>query len=189
MKTARQFIQHTIMAHEGGLSLDRDDTGNWYKGRLIGSKFGVTGAALAQYRGHEISAQDMAALTEDEAVSIAFSAYYDRPQIDLLVWNPVTASILDMGYNAGPGMTAKLVQRMIGVADDGKIGNYTATAYRQFVDDHGIENAAREWTAQRVGYYDQIIRIRPTNKKYRKGWRARADSFLPNSSWWNWFVQ
>jgi lysozyme family protein len=184
------FIEGFITAHEGGLSMDPVDTGNWFyeKGQpkvLVGSKYGVTGAALAAYRGvNRITPEDMGKLTLDEAVKCGVKLYYDKPDFDLLSWNQVTASIMDMGWGAGPGQAIKLLQRMIAVADDGSIGGFTARAYDQFLHDHGLEEAAQRWAGIRNGFYDQIIVARPANAKYRNGWRNRTASFLPGTAWW-----
>lgn len=187
-QTPGEFCADTLMAHEGGLSMDRTDRGNWFKGQLIGSKFGVTAAALASYRGTKtITAPQMAALTKDEAVQVALSDYYERPKIDDLEWNAVTASILDMGYNAGPKTAIKLMQRMIGVNGDGVIGQFTDRAFSEYLQDHGVEKTAQDYCAKRIDYYERIIARRPQNSKYRRGWQARARSFLPGTSWWRKF--
>ncbi|WP_181008617.1 glycosyl hydrolase 108 family protein [Sphingomonas montanisoli] len=184
------FIRNFIETHEGKLSLDPDDTGNWFyeKGRpavLVGSKFGVTGAALAKFRGvKRITPGQMRDLTIEEAVNVGLKLYYDEPDIDLLPWNQVTASIMDMLWGAGPGQGAKLMQRMIGVNPDGNIGQLTAAAYDQFLKAHGLEKAAVMWAEVRNAFYERIIASRPTNAKYRRGWRNRTASFLPGTTWW-----
>lgn len=184
--TVSQFIRGYIQAHEGGLSIDPADTGNTYRGKLVGSKFGVTGAALAAYRHTpEISAADMAALTIDEAVKIGVKLYYDEPGLSLLPWDAVIASVLDMAWGAGPGQAIKLLQRMIGANDDGKLGRFTAQAYAEYVQHHGLEATARQWGSVRNAFYDSIIAVRPTNAKYHNGWRNRTASFLPGTAWWS----
>lgn len=183
-----EFCANVLMAHEGGLSMDKNDRGNWFKGALVGSKYGVTAEALAAYRKNwSITADDMKNLTKTEAVAVAMSDYYGKPKIDQLEWNQVTASIFDMGYNAGPATAIKLVQSMIGVNGDGKIGPFTDRAYSEYLQDHGIEYAAREYCDHRIQYYERIIVKRPSNAKYRRGWQARARSFLPGTSWWREF--
>ncbi|TZG27586.1 glycoside hydrolase family 108 protein [Sphingomonas montanisoli] len=183
-------IEDFIRTWEGGLSVDPDDTGNWFyeKGQkpvLVGSQYGVTGAALAAHRGvTRITPADMQALRIEEAVAIGVRAYYDKPDFDLLPWNQVTASLVDMGWGAGPGQAAKLLQRMVGASPDGQIGQRTAAAYHQFLREHPIEEAADLWAEQRYAFYDRIIATRPTNAKYRRGWRRRTDGFLPGTSWW-----
>lgn len=184
--TIESFIRHFIDTYEGGLSIDPKDTGNYYRGVLVGSKYGVTGAALADYRNvTAISAADIAALTENEAVLVGLELYYDRPDFDLLPWNPVTASIMDMGWGAGPGQSIKLMQRMCGGNDDGKIGRYTIQGYEDYIVNHGLVATATTWCNIRYAFYDQIIKVRPTNAKYRNGWWNRSAGFLPGTPFWN----
>ena len=183
--TPAAFIQGYIRAHEGGLSLDPVDRGNWHRGQLVGSNFGVTGDVLALHRKVAgVTAAQMAALTLAEAVTIGVDLFYDAPRLDLLPWNRLTASVLDMGWGAGPKQAIKLLQRTIAVADDGQLGLYTARAFAEFLRDHGEEAAARFYGQARNAFYDQIIAARPGNAKYRNGWRNRTASFLPGTAWW-----
>lgn len=187
MKPA-DFIQGYIQTHEGVLSLDRDDTGNWSHGVLVGSKFGVTGDVLAKYRGvPSVTAAQMAALTLDEAVRIGVKLFYQAPHFDLLPWEQCVASVVDMGWGSGPGQAIKLLQRMVGANDDGALGGYTARAYRDYVANHGLEATAYAYAKVRNAFYDSIIAVRPTNAKYRNGWRNRTASFLPGTPWWGSF--
>lgn len=183
--TIERFIEHFIKTYEGGMSLDKDDTGNFYRGVLVGSKYGVTGAALADYRNvTTITAKDIANLTMAEAVQVGLELYYDRPDFDLLPWDPVVASIMDMGWGAGPGQAIKLMQRMCAVSDDGKIGRYTVAGYEDYLAAHGLEQTAIDWCNVRYAFYDLIIQRRPTNAKYRNGWRNRSAGFLPGTPFW-----
>lgn len=183
--TIEKFIGHFIDTYEGGLSMDPKDTGNWYRGVLCGSKYGVTAAALADYRNvREISPKDIANLTRDEAIKVGLELYYDRPDFDLCPWNPVTASWMDMGWGAGPGQATKLMQRMIGVGDDGKIGRFTVADYEDYIVEFGLEKTAQDWAKVRNEFYDRIIKIRPSNAKYRNGWRNRTAGFLPGTPFW-----
>lgn len=183
--TIESFIRHFIETYEGGLSLDPKDSGNFYRGKLIGSKFGVTGAALADYRNVvEISAADIKNLTLPEAVQVGLELYYDRPDFDLLPWDPCVASVMDMGWGAGPVQAIKLFQRMIVAADDGKIGARTVAAYQDYVLDHGLEQTAIDWCNVRYAFYDLIIQRKPTKAKYRNGWRNRSAGFLPGTTFW-----
>ncbi|RVT89510.1 glycosyl hydrolase 108 family protein [Sphingomonas crocodyli] len=186
-----QFIEGFITDHEGGLSVDTDDTGNWFheKGRspiLVGSKYGVTGATLAAFRKvPRVTAIDMALLKKAEAVRIGVHLYYEQPDFDLLPWNQLTASLVDMGWGAGPGQATRLFQRMIGANDDGRMGPRTVAAFHQFVKAHGLMDAAVRWGEARAAFYERIIAVRPTNAKYRNGWRNRTASFLPGMDWWD----
>jgi lysozyme family protein len=184
----QDFVGGYIRDHEGGLSVDPDDTGNWYKGVCVGSKFGVTGAVLCSYRDiAQITPQEMAALDMGEAVDIGMKMFYTGPGLDQLPWNQLTASVLDMGWGSGPKQAVKLLQRMIVCGDDGSVGTFTARAYADFLKNHGLEDSAQMWGDVRNQFYDKIIQVRPSNAKYRNGWRNRTASFLPGTKWWkNW---
>lgn len=187
--TPIEFITDYIRRWEGGLSLDRDDTGNWVNGRLIGSKYGVTAPALARHRGRaaaSITAQQMADLTLAEAAQIGKVLYYDAPRFDLLPWNRVTASIVDFGWGAGPAQSIKLLQRMLDVADDGRMGPNTAAAYKALLDVQGEVFVAGAWWTIRDTFYELIIGKNPANTKFEKGWDNRSRYFTPGDreGWW-----
>ncbi|MFS0736918.1 glycosyl hydrolase 108 family protein [Sphingomonas sp. 1P06PA] len=185
--TVAEFIGGFIRAHEGGLSMRADDNGNYQGGRrgvgkLIGSKFGVTGPALAAYRGvdpYSITADDIANLTIEEAIKVGVRGYYERPRFDLLPWNRVTASVVDKGWGSGPAQAIKLLQRMVGVADDGKMGPATASAYRDWLGRHGEEAAAHQWADVRIKFDTSL-----GQPQFLKGWNSRSRSFLPGTAWW-----
>jgi lysozyme family protein len=181
--TPTEFIADYIRRWEGGLSLDKADTGNWVAGVLIGSKYGVTASALARYRGAaaaDITPAIMAALTFEEAVAIGKALYYDAPGFAKLPWNRITMSIVDFGWGAGPVQAIKLLQRMIGADDDGIIGPKTIAAYRDWLE----ADEAMTWAAQRNAFYRLLVKQRPANAKYLNGWENRTAYFTPASEWW-----
>lgn len=197
------FIGGYIDAHEGGLSLDPRDNGNWYDhtrylhnlpqrrnmGNLVGSKFGVTAYALAKYRGTSvITAADIANLTRAEAVAIGIDLYVKRPGLDMLPWNRVTASIIDKGWGSGPVTAIKLLQRMLGVADDGKLGAVTLDSYKGFLNVHGEDGAAHLWADERTKFDTMLASnegASDPDRVYLNGWNNRTRSFLPGTPWWN----
>lgn len=201
--TPRQFIEKFIREHEGGLSLHAADNGNWFDpvryakrlpqrrdaGKLVGSKYGVTAYALADHRGvTNITAADIAGLQLSEAVDIGVEDYYAAGRFDLLCWNRVVAAAVDASYMSGPKMGAKLIQRTLGVPDDGIIGaKVTVPAFAKAVAQLGEDELALRFCAVRKKFYDQLASNEGPNdpdKKFLKGWRNRADSFLPGTSWW-----
>ena len=200
--TPRAFASDFIFHWEDGgshdpartHSLDPVDNGNWSGGRqglgkLVGSNHGVTAAALAAHRNVSVAAitrEAMHALTLDEAADIALALYFHAPRLDLLAWNRVTMSVVDMAWGAGPGQAVKLLQRLIGCADDGQCGPGTAAAYAAWIERHGETDAAELYANARIAFYDRIIAARPANARYRNGWRNRTNYYLPNrpDGWW-----
>lgn len=188
--TPSAFIADYIQRWEGGLSLHKEDSGNWVAGRLIGSKYGVTANALAQHRRCDpasITAEAMANLTLDEAVAIGKALYFDAPGFALLPWNQVTASIVDFGWGAGPGQAIKTLQRLVGVSADARLGPATEAAYGKWLAAHSLEEAAQLWADQRNAFYDLIVHQKPQNAKFLKGWKNRTAYFLPGTPWWQGF--
>lgn len=111
---------------EGGLSMDPTDPGNWTGGQigaglLRGTKYGISAAA------HPTLA--IAALTPAGAAEIRRMGY----------WVPIAGDVLPLGVdlmaydfsvNAGPGTSARELQAVVGVAQDGAIGPVTLAAVR-----------------------------------------------------------
>ena len=179
--TPAQFFKTTILVHESARhSVDPKDKGNWFNGVLVGSKYGVTGAALAAYRGVKTTTfAQMAALTEAEAIDLGLKGYYRVNGIDLLPWDEVLASVVDLAFNAGPQAAVKVLQELVGVAADGQAGEKTRDAYRAWRCKHTAESAMTLWTSARIAFYVGL-----KNARYINGWTNRAKSFAPGTPWW-----
>lgn len=192
--TREEWFRDDLGAWEGGLSLDPDDRGNWYAADgaapvLVGSRYGVTAAALARFRGcAAIGRADMAALTLDEAVAVGERLFYREPGFARLPWDAAVASAVDFGWGAGPAQAVRRLQRLVGAAEDGCLGERTAAAYRAFVRRTGLAGAARAWCAVRGDFYRALVRQRPADGKYLAGWLRRSASFLPGTPWWRRFT-
>ena len=112
---------------EGGLSMDRLDTGNYYKGELIGSNLGLTGADMALWLDRDPTARDMADITLASAKPIAMALYWQAMSCSKMV-GALALSVCDFGYNAGIARSAKTLQAAVGATKDGWIGTQTLRA-------------------------------------------------------------
>lgn len=125
-------ISAFTFSEEGGYSTDPNDTGNWLGDLFIGSNFGVTASELASWIMPKIiSAADMKALTQAQAMPIYSVRYFQAMHCNLLP-SGVDAMVCDFGYNAGAPTSAEEFQSLIGMtgADiDGWIGPKTLQAY------------------------------------------------------------
>lgn len=190
MMSPREFgLFFTAKYETGKLSLDKTDNGNFYKGQLIGSKWGVTGDVLADHRGHSVTAADMAGLTQDEAVDIFLQGYYYAPKFDKLPWDIITMSLVDFEWGTSapgnvPKQALKCYQRMLDVGDDGLLGPVTVAADRALKAKVGLECVAGMWLATRDVFYELVISKTPAKSKYEKGWDARSFGFAPGSELW-----
>lgn len=197
--TPTQFASDYIPRWEGGMSRDTNDAGNWSTGTkgtgvLLGSNHGITGRTLAAFRNVNVATltmKDIENLSLDEAVKIAIKLFYTDVGLDRIVWNHVTASIMDFGWTAGPTRAIKLLQNLLDLGQDGKIdvGGATVKAYANETMVKGEAFMAGAWWAMREDYYETLVANRPSDGIYLNGWDNRSDYFTPGhkEGWWKRF--
>lgn len=156
----------TALAHvlhwEGGFSDHPSDPGG-------ATNFGITQATLAAWRSAPVSREDVRALTRDEAGAIYRARYWDACRCGDLPPG-VGTMVFDAAVNHGPRQAALLLQRALGVADDGAIGPKTlAAAARQDAGQTVCEIAAR-----RMVFYARLN----TFPSFGLGWARRLMSVL-----------
>ena len=96
--------------------------------------------------------------------------YWDALKCDLYASQSVAEYVMDFGYNSGIKTAAKALQRVIGVADDGQIGNKTLSALNA-ADQKAVFD---KLVAYRVGFISMISTLRPD---VIQGLIKRAKSF------------
>lgn len=208
MISPHDVIDGFVGQHEGGMSRHPADNGNWYDparcrtglsqqrgcGVLVGSNWGVTAYALVLYRERSgvpteramaITPADMAAITRDLAVNIGMELSYRQPALDRLVWNRVTASVLDKAWESGAGRAVRMLQALVGTVVDGTLGPASAKAYAIWLSREGEEAAAHLWCNARIAF-DQSLVSGPNDpdRAFINGWNNRSRSFLPGTPWW-----
>jgi hypothetical protein len=93
------------------------------------SNFGITRTTLAHWRKQEVSPEELAALTKDEATEIYRSNYWNTlnceslpPGVDLLVF--------DIALDAGLVKSGKILQKAVASEQDGSVGPATLNAVK-----------------------------------------------------------
>lgn len=109
-----------VLAHEGGYSNHPDDPGG-------PTNFGITIADYRRYVKPDATAADVRAMTLDEARTIYRARYWDALACDALPAG-VDYAVFDYGVNSGIGRAAKVLQRLLDVEVDGRIGPLTLAA-------------------------------------------------------------
>lgn len=162
-----------VLENEGGFQQLRQDRGNYVNGRLIGTNFGVTPKALAEYRGVDpksITVEDIRNLEEDEARDIFLDNYYFKPGLDRLPQD-LQANVFDMYVNSGRNAIS-ILQDLAGVERDGVLGPDTIEALRN-------TNITNEMYAnRRIEYYNSVARNNPSQRGFLQGWLNRARKYL-----------
>lgn len=113
-----------VLAHEGGYTNNPNDPGgptNW----------GITIYDARKYWKPNVTIAEMRSMPVSVAIDIYEKMYWDKLQADALPGG-VDYTVFDYGVNSGVSRSAKVLQRVVGVKDDGKIGNITISAVEKF---------------------------------------------------------
>jgi lysozyme family protein len=89
---------------------------------------------------------------------------------------PLAYQLFDMSVNSGPPQTTKLLQRILGVKDDGDFGPVTLSAAIAWPDTFVLASA---FLRNRLEFYKKL----PTWPTFGRGW---ADRSLENALWLVW---
>lgn len=170
MADVTKLIPH-ILKFEGGFVNDPDDLGG-------ATCKGVTYKTYKLYKRRkglpEPTVEDLKNLSDEEFTDILKTMYWDNCLGDRINSQSVANAIVDWAWNSGTVTAVKEVQRILGVEDDGIIGNITLSAInsRSPLPLFGAIQTARKF------YIARICVGRIANKKYYKGWMSRISSII-----------
>ena len=117
-----------MLASEGGFTDDERDNGNSLPdGRKGSTMLGVTQFNWERHLGHEVTHDHMRRLTPADVEPLYKKKYWDVVRADELP-SGIDYLCFDMGVNAGPGRSIKLLQAAVGVPADGGFGPMTMAA-------------------------------------------------------------
>jgi lysozyme family protein len=147
-----------VLAHEGGYVDHPKDPGG-------ATNLGITLATLARWRGRPVTKAEVAALTRAEAAAIYRAFYWDAVRADALPGG-LDYAVFDLAVNSGPDRAARLLQRALGVAQDGRIGPHTLAAAAA-----DPAAAIRALQRERRAFLERL----PTWPVFGRGWSRRLD--------------
>tara|TARA_R110000823_G_scaffold720_1_gene3001 strand:+ start:2514 stop:3650 length:1137 start_codon:yes stop_codon:yes gene_type:complete len=168
-KVKKDKLINSVFKAEGGYSTDKDDTGNYYNGKFVGTNHGISAPALAKELGRDPTVADMKALTKTEARQIAGDQYFDRFSIDKLP-DEVQEIVLHATY-MGESRGVRAMQNLLGLTPDGVMGPNTRMAMQNadFTKEEYKDEYLRELQFGTVGYSKPSA----TWNKHGKGWTNR----------------
>ena len=91
------------------------------------------------------------------------------------VQDPLRVQLIDIAVNSGERTAVRLLQRAIGVIDDGIVGPVTRAATKAAGSPRMVNNAL---VAFRLRFVDDLSDGNPTQKRFEEGWENRALLFL-----------
>lgn len=160
-------IIERIIRREGGFVDDPVDPGG-------ATKFGITARTLSDWRNRAVSTADVQFLSEAEATEIYRDRYLLRPGIGKVEPMKLRESVLDAAVQFGPRRAIQMLQRALGVRDDGILGPLTFDAMRNAGERAGLARFA----AERVREYGRVIAGNPQLARFAAGWANRAAQFI-----------
>lgn len=155
-----------VIGHEGGFQDQPTDRGNWTsgvinKGELKGTKFGISAASYPTL--------DIKNLTVEQAKAIYKRDFWDK--LGMERFNPAMQyQLFDAAINHGWGNTSKILQRAVGVKDDGIIGPATLAKVAAME----LNDLLLNFVASRMDFFLAV----PTFTTYGRGWMARCATNL-----------
>lgn len=149
------------LAREGGFVNNPRDPGG-------ATNFGITHATLQAWRGWPVTADDVRAMKRGEAMAI-YRARYWQPAGCAGLPVGVDLMVFDCAVNSGVRTSAKLLQRIVGVPDDGSIGPRTQLAAHAVVDHAAL---VAKLAAARLAYCRGLA----TFSVFGRGWTERINA-------------
>ena len=131
-----------VLAYQGGISGDPGDPG-------AAAQFGITLGTLRDSRHDQnLTAEDLRKLERDEACEIYRTRYWNVLRCDDLPVG-VDLVVFDFAVSADPRQSAKMLQQVVGAADDGSIGDATIGAMKAM----SPREIVRDMSNRRTGFY------------------------------------
>ena len=155
-----------VLESEGGYSDHPLDGGGV-------TKYGITQATLSSWRGYKVTKEDVRTLSLREAGEIYKAKYWDKLRLDE-VNNPIVRLLMfDFGVNAGIYRSATVMQALVEVYVDGRVGPITLKAIND-----GFSDLPREFFKKIQHHYVAIVVSRPSQLVFLKGWINRSHRLL-----------
>ena len=163
-----------LIKHEGGFTSDSRDAGNKEDGHgnQGSTMLGVTAYNWARYTGKPAPMEVMKKLTKED-VKPFYEKNYWTPIRGNDLFSGLDYSVADMAVNAGVSRGAKLLQRVLAVTRDGKIGNQTLKA----MHDHEPKELIEKYYDARESFYRKL----DDYKTFGRGWSRRNKETLEKS--------
>ena len=158
MKDNFQACLKLLLKHEGGYVNNIKDPGGM-------TNLGVTKRVWEEWVGHTVSEKDMRNLTPELATPMYKRKYWDKVSGDLLPPG-VDHAVFDFAVNSSPGQAAKILQRVLGIKDDGFIGPQTLTK----VVSMDSSKLIADYNAARLAFLQAL----PTWADFGNGWGTRV---------------
>lgn len=160
-----QKLVPLILRWEGGFVNDPDDAGG-------ATMKGVTLATFRKFYGADKTVENLKQITDAQWLHIFKTGYWDKFRGDDIDDQSVANMCVDWLYNSGTA-AIKRVQKIVGVVDDGIVGDKTVAA----INARQAEPLFEQIKAARIAFVETIARNNPSQRKFLQGWKNRINSY------------
>ena len=150
-----------VLKHEGGYVDHKKDPGG-------ATNLGVTKRVWEEWVGHEVTKDEIKALTRDDVKPLYRKKYWDVCRCDDLPAG-LDYVVFDIAVNLGPRQAAKFLQSAVGATADGIIGNGTITCVKRST--LSVKELIDTICNRRELFYKSL----PTFPTFGRGWLKRND--------------
>jgi lysozyme family protein len=148
-----------VLKSEGGYVNHPSDPG----GR---TNLGVTQAVWEEWLGHPVSENDMKALTPEKVAPMYEMKYWRTSYCEKLPQG-LNLLVFSMAVNSGSGRAVKLLQRCLGLVEDGVIGARSMAK----IQECSAVDLVEKYSATRKAFYEGL----KTFPVFGKGWLNRVE--------------
>ncbi|MCC2608405.1 glycoside hydrolase family 108 protein [Neorhizobium petrolearium] len=163
-----------MFGHEGGYVNVKSDRGG-------PTKYGITHTTLAAHRGvSSVTADQVKRMTLQEAEAIYRRSYWSQSGGDILPAG-LDYAAFDFGVNSYPTTAVKKLQKVLGVREDGHVGEQTAAAVATYPG--GLEKLIRDYCEERMRYLRSLTNAKTGFPANGRGWTIRVTGKDPKREW------
>ncbi len=159
MKSNFDICFERVISSEGGYVDHPLDTGG-------ATNLGCTQNVWEMYVGHEVTKDDIKALTKKDVKPLYKARYWDAIHGDELPAG-LDYAMFDAAINSGCTRASKWIQEIVGVSADGAIGNNTILAISNFKN---VATLINEYMDKRLTFLQRL----KTWPVFGRGWEARV---------------
>lgn len=156
-----------VLGHEGGYSDHPKDRGG-------ATNYGVIQKVYSEYLASlglpDKKVQDI----KPSEVEAIYSQYWRDSKASYMP-EPLDLLMFDTAVNSGPSRAIKLLQRTLGVTEDGSCGKETLGAVHEEVVATSIDHLCRSFLDEREYFVNEIVNRRPDQVVFLDGWVNRIN--------------
>ena len=160
-----ELLKPFILRWEGGFVDDPLDRGG-------ATNKGITIGTFRNFYGKDATVEQLKNITDEQWLHIFKSGYWDKWKADDIENQSIADIVVDWAWASGTATSIKQVQKILGVAVDGIVGNDTLTAINIAVQ-RSLFDKIR---SRRIEFVENIVKRNPTQSRFLKGWKNRINS-------------